>query len=169
MRRLLLSVEERLKIIKHANDKIMKKWINFINENKNSAAGIVICINDDEKFLILRRSDIDQRGGEWTLPGGHIDDEDNSIEHGAARELKEETGLNCQVSDLIYLGEPKPEKYYYFAKEWSGSVDVLIPNPKTGEIEHDAYRWATIEQVKELGDTNIPIYLLEKALESNKV
>ena len=36
---------------------------------------------------------------------------------------------------------------------------------KTKEIEHDDYKWVTIEEIKEIEDTKIPIYLLEKALE----
>ena len=41
-------------------------------------------------------------------------------------------------------------------------------NPKTGEIEHDGSKWATIEEIKDIADTEIPIYLLEKALEISK-
>ena len=42
------------------------------------------------------------------------------------------------------------------------------PNPKTDEIEHDDYKWVSIEEIKEIEDTEIPIYLLEKALEISK-
>ena len=101
-------------------------------------------------------------------PGGHIDEKDCTIEHGAVRELKEETNLNCEVCDLVYLGQPKPEKFYFYAKSWDGSVDVGIPNPETDEIEHDDYKWATIDDIKDLANTEIPIYLLEKALEMSK-
>jgi len=49
-----------------------------------------------------------------------------------------------------------------------GSVNVDHPNPKTDEIEHDDYKWATINEIKDIDDTEIPIYLLEKALEMVK-
>jgi len=42
------------------------------------------------------------------------------------------------------------------------------PNPKTDEIEHDDYKWSTIKEIKDIDDTQIPIYLLEKALEIQK-
>jgi|TARA_R110002096_G_scaffold62396_2_gene154341 8-oxo-dGTP pyrophosphatase MutT (NUDIX family) len=131
-------------------------------------AGIVICLNDKERFLILRRSPIDDRGGQWTIPGGHIDDDDRSLRHGAARELKEETNLTCSEEDLVYLGEPKPQKHYFLARKWSGEVNAAIPNPESGEIEHDAFRWATVSEIKEIENSEIPIYLLEKALEISK-
>ncbi len=143
-------------------------WSDFLTEGELLAVGIVICIDDSERFLIIRRSDIDERGGQWTIPGGHVDDDDRSIEDGAARELEEETDLVCLVEDLVYVGEPKPQKYYFYARKWSGDVDVEIPNPKTGLIEHDDYKWASINDIKDIANSEIPIYLLEKALEMFK-
>tara|TARA_B100000686_G_C16730885_1_gene940599 strand:+ start:727 stop:1182 length:456 start_codon:yes stop_codon:yes gene_type:complete len=143
-------------------------WKSFVTEGKDTDVGIVVCLNDEQQFLILRRSDIDDREGQWTMPGGHIDPGDSSIEAGAARELLEEANLACKISDLVYLGSPKSRKYYFLTFKWSGEVNVDKPNPKTDEIEHDDYKWATIKEIKDIDDTNIPIYLLEKALEIQK-
>lgn len=142
-----------------------RTWKKYLNEGELSDVGIVVCLNDKQQFLIIRRSDIDHRAGQWTIPGGHIDDEDDSIEDGAVRELDEETNLKCNVSDLVYLGEPKEKKYYFLTTKWSGDINVDKPNPHTNEIEHDDYRWATIEEIKDIDNSEIPIYLLEKALE----
>ena len=130
--------------------------------------GIIVCLNDEQQFLIIRRSNIDERAGQWTMPGGHIDDEDGSIEAGAVRELEEEANLVCKISNLRYLGKKGKNKHYFLTQKWSGSVNIDKPNPKTNEIEHDDYKWVTIEEIKELEDTKIPIYLLEKALEMSK-
>ena len=146
----------------------MIKWNQFLTEGELKTVGIVACLNDKQQFLALRRSDIDDREGEWTLPGGHVDEKDGSIEAGAVRELKEEAGLTCKVDDLVYLGEPKPEKHYFLTQKWSGNVNVDKPNPETDEIEHDAYKWLTIDEIKELENSKIPNYLLEKALEISK-
>jgi 8-oxo-dGTP pyrophosphatase MutT (NUDIX family) len=146
----------------------MKSWNRFLVENDTKTSGIVVCLNDKQQFLIIRRSDIDEREGQWTMPGGHIDDEDQSIEAGAARELEEEANLCCKTSDLIYLGEPKPQKYVFLTQKWSGEINVDKPNPESGKIEHDDWKWATIEDIKEIENTEIPIYLLEKALEISK-
>jgi 8-oxo-dGTP pyrophosphatase MutT (NUDIX family) len=143
-------------------------WETFLNEEKESEVGMVACLNDEQQFLILRRSDLDDRAGQWTMPGGHIDPEDVSIEAGALRELREEANLTCKISDLTYLGSPKEKKYYFLTLKWSGDVNVDKPNPKTDEIEHDDYKWSTIKEIKDIDDTNIPIYLLEKALEIQK-
>jgi 8-oxo-dGTP pyrophosphatase MutT (NUDIX family) len=143
-------------------------WNKFITEGELKAVGIVACLNNKQQFLVIRRSDIDRRAGQWTLPGGHIDEFDGSIEAGAVRELDEEAGLRCSISDLQYLGEPKEGKHYFLTLKWDGEVNVDKPNPKTGDIEHDDYRWSTINEIKDIANTKIPIYLLEKALEMSK-
>ena len=143
-------------------------WNKFVTEGELKTVGIVACLNNKQQFLIIRGSDIDRRAGQWTLPGGHIDEFDDSIEAGALRELDEEAGLKCSLSDLQYLGQPKEKKHYFLTLRWSGEVDVDKPNPKTGDIEHDDYRWSTIDEIKDIANTEIPIYLLEKALEMSK-
>ena len=80
------------------------KWNNFLTEGELKDVGIVACLDDKQRFLIIRRSNIDERGGQWTIPGGHIDDEDSSIEDGACRELKEETGLVVNKNSLQLIG-----------------------------------------------------------------
>ena len=149
-------------------DKMKSKWKQYLSEGELSAVGIVVCLDENNRFLIIRRSNIDRREGQWTVPGGHIDEDDRSIESGAVRELDEETNLLCNTSDLVYLGMPKPEKYYFLTKKWTGTVNVDKPNPESGLIEHDDYTWATIEEIKEIANSEIPIYLLEKALEMSK-
>jgi 8-oxo-dGTP pyrophosphatase MutT (NUDIX family) len=140
-------------------------WKNFLSEGELKTVGVVVCLNDDQQFLIIRRSNIDHRAGRWTMPGGHIDDADGSIEAGAVRELEEEAGLICTRRDLSYLGQTGTKKYYFLAQKWVGRVNINRANPKTDEIEHDEYKWATIEEIKDIEDTEIPIYLLEKALQ----
>ena len=147
---------------------IKSNWNTFLTEKELKTVGIVVCLDDKQRFLIIRRSKIDVRVGQWTIPGGHIDEEDGSIEKGAVRELFEETNLTCEVSDLSYLGEAKPDKFYFLTKKWNGNIDIDKPNPITGLIEHDDYMWASIEDIKDIDNSEIPIYLLEKALEMSK-
>jgi len=143
-----------------------EKWRKYLTEKEGNLqiAGIVVCLDNKQRFLIIRRSNIDQRAGMWTIPGGHIDESDRSIESGAVRELDEETNLLVNTSDLVYLGQPKPQKYYFLTQKWLGNVKVDKPNPVTNKVEHDDWKWATINQIKDIDNSEIPIYLLEKAL-----
>jgi len=143
-------------------------WEKYVSDGKDNDAAIAVCINDTDRFLIVRRSDIDERRGQWTIPGGHVDADDKSLEAAASRELREEAGLVVLLGDLQYVGESRPGKHYFLAKNWSGDVNVSIPNPVTGQIEHDDFKWATIKEIKDIDNSEIPIYLLEKALDMSK-
>ena len=59
-----------------------------------------VCLDDEQRLLMCRLSDITERPGWWTLPGGGI----NFGEHpeaGALRELDEETGLTGRIVELL--------------------------------------------------------------------
>ena len=79
---------------------MFKQWNQYLTEDELKVVGIVACLDDKKRFLIIRRSNIDERAGQWTLPGGHIDEDDNSIEAGAVRELDEET--QNKSKDILY-------------------------------------------------------------------
>ena len=50
-------------------------------------------IKDKNNFLLFKRNS--KNGfGEWALPGGKMDTTDETVYHGAIRELKEETGID---------------------------------------------------------------------------
>ena len=39
-------------------------WNRFLTEGELKTVGIVVCLNDKQQFLIIRRSDIDDRAGQ---------------------------------------------------------------------------------------------------------
>ncbi len=53
---------------------------------------IVALRNDQREVLLIQRKN-DPYAGHWALPGGFLD-MDETVEQGACRELKEETGLD---------------------------------------------------------------------------
>lgn len=66
---------------------------------KKAARAIVI---DGNKILVMRRK---KYGNEYyTLVGGRVDD-DETLEQGLTREVKEETGLDVVKSRLVYIEE----------------------------------------------------------------
>ena len=131
----------------------------------------MVCVDKNNKILIIKRSpEEDIKQGHWDLPGGHIDDEDKSIEAGALRELEEETGLKSSENVLIYVDKIETadaDKYYYTTNDWSGTIKFK-KNPKTGVTEHTDSKWVTIDDIKSQKSLELrtfPIYLLSKALE----
>ena len=146
---------------------IHKNWDVFISEGRNIIVASVICIDEDERILILKRSKTaPRRALLWDLPGGHVDQSDNSIEAGGTRELEEEAGLSASPGDLTYIDKTmrgRMLRYFFATREWTGNVK-LVPNPKTDILEHIEYKWATIEDIEAMADPSFPDYILRKAL-----
>lgn len=66
----------------------------------------VFTLHGDTLELLVVRRKHDPFAGSWALPGGFVD-EDESLEHAAARELQEETGLDdVPMEQLGAFGDP---------------------------------------------------------------
>lgn len=78
-----------------------------------------IFVQFENDILLLRRS-IEPQKGLLDLPGGFVDIDDESLEDGAVRELKEEIGINIDRDRLQYI-----DSNGYHAYEYQG---VLLPN-----------------------------------------
>jgi ADP-ribose pyrophosphatase YjhB (NUDIX family) len=86
----------------------------------------VICIVPrDGRVLMIRRA-TDLGYGLWGLPGGYMD-RGEVVERAAAREVREETGLEVETGELIGLfseaGEPVMVAVYA-AKETGGTLEA---------------------------------------------
>lgn len=64
--------------------------------NSIKPAAAVAIFDDKDRILLLRRKD----NGKWTMPGGTMDFSE-SLTDCAIREVKEETGLNISIVDII--------------------------------------------------------------------
>ena len=59
----------------------------------------VVAMQGEDKVFLVRQS----YSRYWTIPGGAVE-RGETLYEAAARELLEETGLSCQVSDLVLQG-----------------------------------------------------------------
>jgi ADP-ribose pyrophosphatase YjhB (NUDIX family) len=59
-----------------------------------------VCVDESSRLLMCRLSEITERPGWWTLPGGGIDFGEHPAA-GALRELEEETGLAGHIVELL--------------------------------------------------------------------
>lgn len=126
--------------------------------------GSCVIIDKQNRILLLLRSKTDRwKPGWWDLPGGHLDGDETPMQ-GATREAFEECSL--VVRGLIKIEAKEMGsiiKYFFATRDYSGSVD-LIPNPETGVIEHDDYKWMTLQEIKALKNSIVPVSIVEEAL-----
>ncbi len=83
------------------------------------AVGAVI-FDAADAVLLVRRGHAPQRG-EWTLPGGRVEDGETS-EGAIAREVREETGLRVTQTVFLERFELRGEGYAYDIDEYACKV-----------------------------------------------
>lgn len=104
-------------------------------------------VRDDDRVLLVRRAD----NGHWEPPGGVLE-LDETIEHGLAREIAEETGMSVEVDTLSGV----------YKNMTRGIVSLVFRcRPTTGDLvvndEVSDFRWATDDELDDLMD---PAYVV---------
>lgn len=126
-------------------------------------AVLVAIIKEDKKVLLARRNNTSYMDGWYGLPGGHLE-ENETLQEGAVREVKEEVGLLIDPGELelfqIYQNQNTPGRQYigfiFRAKKWAG-------RPEAGE---DKVEGVEFFDMKKLPDKIIPYH--KKAIENIK-
>ncbi|KAH8585821.1 NUDIX hydrolase domain-like protein, partial [Bisporella sp. PMI_857] len=100
------------------------------------------------RILLIQRAADDSLPGRWEIPGGGVDDEDESILHAVTRELWEEAALTAtRIGSLVgnpHIFESRSGKqvcrlnFLVEVKSAVGAMDVKL-DPK----EHQRFVWAT--------------------------
>ena len=95
---------------------------------------------EEERFLIVQRSEADSNPLKWEFPGGGVEEED--AEKTALRELEEETGLEGKIIEKASVDEMvidgRDFLFHVFLVHVE-SMDVELSH------EHEEYEWIEIE------------------------
>jgi 8-oxo-dGTP pyrophosphatase MutT (NUDIX family) len=91
----------------------------------------VAVVNDAEQILMIRRTDNDQ----WAIPGGKQEVGETPLEAGR-REVREETGILCEVTGLIGIfSNPRNVIEYTSNGEVRQEFSILLAGrPVAGEL-----------------------------------
>jgi 8-oxo-dGTP pyrophosphatase MutT (NUDIX family) len=119
-----------------------------------SAGVIPVRKNEDGdwEFLMLRSY------GYWDFPKGRIEKDEEPLE-AALRELNEESGITDV--DFVWAYEYIETKPYrtkvdgksakkitrYYIGEYREGVVSIKPNPVTGRVEHEEFRWLAYPEI----------------------
>ena len=105
-------------------------------------------VNDETKFLLLKRAKDLVFPHIWQMVSGTIEDDEKAYET-ALRELNEETGIK---SDSLYK-IPKVSVFYYIEKDTINLVPVFLVECKSETIvlseEHSEYGWFDLPEALE--------------------
>lgn len=108
-------------------------------EQKRIGAGFGVILEQNGQILLGRRHpDPDKAdsafrsAGEWCIPGGKLD-WGESLEDGAIREVREETGIEIKNPEVISIHNCINEYAHFVtvglvAKQWSGEAKVMEPD-----------------------------------------
>jgi 8-oxo-dGTP diphosphatase len=102
--------------------------------------------------------------GLWAFPGGHIDPTDTSLKEAGEREVREETGIECEIykpdsvrDDLFttfdILSEDGSKRYvtcYLIAHYKSGGVWTDANSCKALEPKCEEWHWFTLDALENL-------------------
>jgi 8-oxo-dGTP diphosphatase len=120
-----------------------------------AAGGIVV---RDGSVLLVHRPKYD----DWSFPKGKLEG-DESWEEAAVREVEEETGLRCEVGDLVgssrYFVLHGPKEVRYYRMEAAGEPHA--------QNEVDEVRWAPLEEARTLLTHERDRKLLDRLLDSD--
>jgi len=118
---------------------LFESWRRYLlvedeNLDTDQVSKIILLNDKDEIFMI--KSALGDFKGEWDLPGGHIHDDETSVD-GLKREVKEETGLDIEKPQEAF----KEQRITYF-KASAPDSKITLSN------EHSEYGFFTIDEIE---------------------
>lgn len=125
----------------------------FENGNKANLRHVVVhaIIERGGKLLLAKRTGDLLESGKWSLPSGFLDRDETAAE-GIIRELKEETGWDCEVISLFRVNT-NPNRPH--EDRQNISIEYLVkPVAETGprDSENSKIEWVSIEKLIPLED-----------------
>jgi len=124
--------------VKESARKVIEQYIEKYLIDKSDynvvRVGVQAIVVDDKNHILLGQRKNIFGHGQWGLPGGHLE-VDESIEKCAARELKEEVGVNAQPSNvkIINLSSTRSSNQNHHIQigceieKWRGTPKICEP------------------------------------------
>lgn len=120
---------------------------------------------ENKKILLLDQDTTEERS--WSLPGGKVEPNE-SLETAMVREMKEETGLDVSVGDLLYVCDYiTPDTHVlhitFLVERTGGAIGVIDKAKDTREIRkvvfvpiNDLFEYGFSQKFQELIKSDFP-------------
>lgn len=110
----------------------------------------IIIKNDNNEYLIQKR--VINKGGKWSLTGGHPKAGESSLE-GITTEVQEELGINIKDEKIKLMKTiTHNDQFYdiYYLKKNIDIEDIIIQEEEVEDV-----MWATKEEIIEMNKNNL--------------
>ncbi|KAH7382559.1 NUDIX hydrolase domain-like protein [Phaeosphaeria sp. MPI-PUGE-AT-0046c] len=113
--------------------------------------GVVVFNGDGKLLLVQRAADEKAFPNMWEIPGGKIDDTDETLLHAAVRELKEETGLTAtrvrrKVAEFTFE-DGRPGRPVVTWLKLIFEMEVEEMHIALDPVEHQEYLFASEDEI----------------------
>lgn len=111
--------------------------------------GVVLIRETDERQVLLVLRGKEPAKGMWSVPGGSVE-LGETISEAAAREVREETGLDVEIGpvvtavDAIYCDDDEISFHYVIVDVLAFAAPDAVPVPAD---DADAVQWVSVDEV----------------------
>ena len=125
----------------------------------NYSIGVGALVVRDGKVLLVRRA-IEPGKGNWTNPGGYIEQHE-PIEETIEREVLEESGVRAKVKEIVAVrDQPRDIHNVYIAF----SMEYVEGEPEPDGFESDGAGFFSLEEMKQMKVATFTQWLVDIAL-----
>jgi 8-oxo-dGTP diphosphatase len=116
------------------------------NSPPTLAVGAIV-VHDDSLLMVLRGREPNK--GLWTVPGGRVE-AGEYLADALKREVREETGIEIEVGDLLGVLERRGEEHFVILDFLAQPLDDMAPRASDDAAEA---RWVPLREVAKLDCT----------------
>jgi ADP-ribose pyrophosphatase YjhB (NUDIX family) len=127
-----------------------------MRERERPVVGVGVAVVDDGRLLLVQRGREPGRGL-WAVPGGNVEFGE-PMREAARREVAEETGLDVEVGDVVWVGEFLEGAPHIVLIDFEGTV---VGGDLGAADDADDVRWVPLDEATEYPLTPTMYHLVD--------